>query len=349
MVLALAGSASGTPHTVRVNNVEDVAGNPIAANTTEAIFEAAGPADIVINEVMRNPDAISDSEGEWFEVYNAGSNSVDMNGWTIKDNDFDSHVIDNGGTLIIGAGEYKVFCRNATAMAGQGVTSFYQYSGIAMGNSADELILEDNLAVVVDGIAWDDGTIWPDAVGFSMQWTGLGDNNDGTTWEDIGGPRFGTQDRGTPGTVNDWISDVERVMRPAQTGEDVDIDDETALKLFTMIRHTISHDSWYPNGTAHISVFDGVLMVLQTRENHQKVRELLERLRAARNLPTPQAAYRASESVYKADGQLAPWTRQLLKAVADGTLSPHSTVTRSKRDGAEYITLDGVRLRVPKQ
>jgi len=31
--------------------------------------------------------------------------------------------------------------------------------------------------------------------------------------------------------VNDWLSDAERVMRPALKGEDVDIDDETALKL----------------------------------------------------------------------------------------------------------------------
>ena len=209
VLLTLAGSASGTPHTVRVNNVEDVAGNPIAANTTMDIFESGGPIDIVINEVMRDPDALSDLLGEWFEVYNNGASPVNMNGWTIRDDDFNSHVITNGGPLIIGAGEYKVLCRNAAAMAGEGVTSFYEYGNdIVMGNSADELYLETAGAVVVDVIVWDDGTIWPDHTGFSMQWTSVGDNNDGATWEDIGGPRFGTQDRGTPGTVNDWISDV---------------------------------------------------------------------------------------------------------------------------------------------
>jgi hypothetical protein len=122
-----------------------------------------------------------------------------------------------------------------------------------------------------------------------------------------------------------------------------------SASLQHLIKQTISNDSWYPNGTAALAEFDDVLMIAQTPQNHQKVRELLERLRAARNLPTPQAAYRASESVYKADGQLAPWVKQLLQAVADGTLSPHSTVVRSKRDGAEYIILDGVKLRVPKQ
>jgi hypothetical protein len=209
VVLTLAASASGTPHTVRVNNVEDVAGNPIAPNTTLDIFEAGGPINIVINEVMRDPFNLSDSLGEWFEIYNAGDNPVDLNGWTIRDLDFDSHVIANGGPLIIGAGEYKVLCRNAAAMTGEGVSVFYEYSGITLGNSADELILETGGAVLVDQIAWDDGTVWPDRAGFSMQWTGIGgDNNDGATWEDIGGPAFGSGDRGTPGAPNDWVSDV---------------------------------------------------------------------------------------------------------------------------------------------
>jgi len=210
VLLTLAGSASGTPHTVRVNNVEDVAGNPIAANTTMEIFEAGGPIDIVINEVMRDPFVLADSVGEWFEVYNNGASPVDMNGWTIRDDDFNSHVINNGAPLIIGAGEYKVFCRNAAAMAGEGVSVFYEYpAGFTLGNGEDELIIETGAVVVVDAIAWDDGTVWPDQAGFSMQWTGAGgDNNNGSTWEDIGGPSFGSNDRGTPGAVNDWVSSV---------------------------------------------------------------------------------------------------------------------------------------------
>ena len=40
---------------MQVDNVEDLAGNPIAAGTTLDIFEAGGPADIVINEIMQNP------------------------------------------------------------------------------------------------------------------------------------------------------------------------------------------------------------------------------------------------------------------------------------------------------
>ena len=55
-------AASGTSYTVRVNGVEDLAGNPIAANTTLAIFEP-GEVIIYINEIMQNPNELFDSEG----------------------------------------------------------------------------------------------------------------------------------------------------------------------------------------------------------------------------------------------------------------------------------------------
>ncbi|MCK9994734.1 MAG: lamin tail domain-containing protein, partial [Candidatus Krumholzibacteria bacterium] len=208
VVLTLAASASGTAHTVEVDNVEDVAGNPIAAGTTMGIFEAGTTADIVINEVMQNPYVLSDSDGEWFEVYNAGTSDVDMNGWYLMDADYDTTLIDNGGPLIIHAGEYKVLGRNATAMAGEGVTLFYQYSGFTLGNSADELYLANAGMEIVDSIVWDGGVVWPDPTGYSMQWTGVGDNNDGATWVDMGAPAFGSGDRGTPGSANDWVSPV---------------------------------------------------------------------------------------------------------------------------------------------
>ena len=68
---------------------------------------------LVITEVMQNPTAVSDGNGEWFELYNPGTVSVDINGWVISDNGSDSHTIDNGGPLIIEAGGYLVLGNNA--------------------------------------------------------------------------------------------------------------------------------------------------------------------------------------------------------------------------------------------
>ncbi len=41
---------------------------------------AAAPAssDLIITEIMQNPSAVEDANGEWFEIYNSGSSPVDM-------------------------------------------------------------------------------------------------------------------------------------------------------------------------------------------------------------------------------------------------------------------------------
>ena len=204
VLLTLAADPTGTPHTVAVSAVADLAGNPVAPGTTAAVIEPTPAPLIVITEVMRNPLILADADGEWFEVRNDGAVAVDMNGWTIRDDGTDSHVINNGGPLIINPGEYKVLGIDAAAMALEGVTLFYQYSGVTLGNAADELVLETAGTVPVDAIVWDDGTIWPSPNGASMFWRG-GDNGDGANWS-VSITPFGSGDLGTPGAANDDVS-----------------------------------------------------------------------------------------------------------------------------------------------
>ncbi|NIP17549.1 MAG: hypothetical protein GWM87_04890, partial [Xanthomonadales bacterium] len=70
---------------------------------------------------MQNPAAVSDSNGEWFELYNPTGSDIDIDGWTIQDNDFDSHLINNGGPLLVPAGGYLVLGRDANSGANGGV------------------------------------------------------------------------------------------------------------------------------------------------------------------------------------------------------------------------------------
>ncbi|MBK6899868.1 MAG: lamin tail domain-containing protein [bacterium] len=201
VLLTLAASIAGTPHTVRVNNVQDIAGNPIAANSTAPISDLGPLPQIVITEVMQNPLILADTAGEWFEIRNAGAAAVDLNGWTIMDTGLDSHVIDNGGPLVINPGEYKVIGVDAATMLGEGVTLFYQYAGVLLSNGDDELILVDTLGRTVDEVMWDGGPVWPDPSGASMAWSGAGDNNVGTNWAESTAV-FGSGDKGTPGAAN---------------------------------------------------------------------------------------------------------------------------------------------------
>ncbi len=62
------------------------------------------PSSIIISEIMMDPGAVEDVEGEWFEVYNTTLDPIDMNGMTISDLGGESHTINHGGPLVISPG-----------------------------------------------------------------------------------------------------------------------------------------------------------------------------------------------------------------------------------------------------
>lgn len=125
-------------------------------------------AQIVITEIMNNPSAVGDSDGEYVELYNTTDAAIDINGWTISDNGSDSHTIDNGGELLVPANGYLVLGNNSDSGTNGGITVAYQYSGISMGNSDDEVILTDGDSNVIDEVMYDGGPNYPDPNGASM-------------------------------------------------------------------------------------------------------------------------------------------------------------------------------------
>ena len=113
-----------------------------------------GVGSIIVTEFMADPSAVSDTAGEWFEVYNPGDVSVDMNGWTIRDHGSNSHVINNGRPLVIQPQMYIVLGRNSDESTNGGITLGYQYSGFTLGNSDDEIELVDASGTVIDTVVY---------------------------------------------------------------------------------------------------------------------------------------------------------------------------------------------------
>jgi hypothetical protein len=164
---------------------------------------------IVINEIMQNPSAVNDSEGEWFEIVNTGNYSVSLENWVIKDNGSDNHTITS--SLVIAPGEYKVLGINSNSNNNGGVIIDYQYSGITLSNGADEIILVDTHGVVFDSVAYDGGPVaggtFPDPTGASMALVHPDSNNNvGTNWQEST-TAYGDGDLGTPGIPN-FSSDI---------------------------------------------------------------------------------------------------------------------------------------------
>ncbi|HEX6370500.1 MAG TPA: DNA/RNA non-specific endonuclease [Longimicrobium sp.] len=159
-----------------------------------------GTGNVVINELLQDPQAVLDANGEWFEVYNRGTTAVNLQGWTIASLNDVSHVISS--SVVIPAGGYAVLGRNGNAATNGGVTVNYVYAGtttLNLGNGNDWLALRDGAGASVDSIAWTSVTAGTARALIDPASDNL--NVNGTAWTGCAAT-FGAGDRGTPGASN---------------------------------------------------------------------------------------------------------------------------------------------------
>ncbi len=149
----------------------------------EANQAVPGPYTFVISEIMINPVASSDDNGEWFELFNNGPEPVNLRLWEFYDNDGQSFIIPSD--VFIGTNEYIVLGRNGSTFYNGGVTPMaYVYSGaMSFDNDADELIMKDIRNNIVDRVEWTTDVEWPHPEGASIYLLNpYEDNNVGTSW-----------------------------------------------------------------------------------------------------------------------------------------------------------------------
>jgi endonuclease I len=163
---------------------------------------------IVITEIMQNPLAVDDNNGEYFELYNAETTSVNLNGWTISDNDGDFHTI--VGDLLIPGEDFIVLGRNNNSSTNGGVLIDYEYTGMNLSNGADEIILTNTNNNEVDRVAYDGGINWPNPNGAAMVYIGSTTENNNTfnLWRTATASENIDTDFGSPGLIgNEQILD----------------------------------------------------------------------------------------------------------------------------------------------
>lgn len=110
----------------------------------------SNPPTVVISELMINPNVIADSDGEYIELFNATSGTVDLSGWTIKGGN-NSHVITS---LSMAPLSYVVLVRTANALI-PGNTYVYgtgSNSDPYLGNTSATVTLSNTAGQVVDSV-----------------------------------------------------------------------------------------------------------------------------------------------------------------------------------------------------
>ena len=163
---------------------------------------------LIITEIMQNPTTPNDV-GEYFEIYNTTSSSIDLLGWTLKDssNSGEDHII--ASSVVVPANGYAVLGKDSNTANNGGVSLDYAYgNGYILGNTSDDIVLDCN-GSTIDAVAWDSGVTFPNPSGKSMElatnkYTASA-NDTGTNWAEATVEISSGGNLGTPGSTNSFV------------------------------------------------------------------------------------------------------------------------------------------------
>ncbi len=162
--------------------------------------------DLIIDEIMYNPKALSDAEGEWIEVRNVSQKNLNLKDLVIRRGS-NNNLARITSDVMISPGNYAVLARTATAV----LNPAYVYgTSISLPNSGEEIIINTYGTNGIDGT-----TIC--SVNYGL--TGFNTSLDGASLQldpsitDVELAKIGTNwcastlaystgDLGTPGSVN---------------------------------------------------------------------------------------------------------------------------------------------------
>lgn len=151
---------------------------------------------VVFNEIMSNPAELPDTQGEWIELLNVGSDPVELNGCSLQR---DATQISLAASLVVEPGGFVTLSNGASP----GFTPDYVYTKLTLPNSAVFV-----LSLSCDGELLDSVTIDPKtfpggngvAASLAPSRATPQDNDRAESW--CNATTSYTSDKGTPGAPN---------------------------------------------------------------------------------------------------------------------------------------------------
>lgn len=131
-------------------------GTPGSANSTPPPPPPPASRTVKINEVIFNPKGREEAGEEWIELYNTGSEAVDLTGWELGDEDGNWFIFPS---FTLNPGRYVVIHYNATNTPADN-TDTDLYTGVAnrWANTEDQVSLYNgpihNETTIVDFVAY---------------------------------------------------------------------------------------------------------------------------------------------------------------------------------------------------
>lgn len=163
------------------------------------------PAGVRITEIQAVPAAASGAVGEWIEIANLTGAAVDIEGWTLRDDTGDAHVIAAScNSLVVPPGGFVVLGASTDAQANGGVAVDYAWTSFSLDDLADSVVLDNGIGAEVDRVDYD--ATFPISPGASLALTSLvADNGLPSSWA-ASTAALGSTDLASPGAAN---SDVQ--------------------------------------------------------------------------------------------------------------------------------------------
>ncbi len=179
---------------------------PVSLVLSESYSDLSGAqyGDLIITEIMYDPISMSDTYGEWIELYNTTTDTINLNNLVIRKST-SLHVISED--VFILPNDYMVLAKTDSAV---GVTCYTYGSSISLNNSGSDLGIytygtDGSNGNEICSLIYDDGVTFPEGAGASISLSpshlNVEDAKDGANWC-VGIDVYSTGDLGSPGVGN---------------------------------------------------------------------------------------------------------------------------------------------------
>lgn len=158
----------------------------------------------MFSELMPNPRSVSDSNGEWIEIYNPTDAPIDIGGMLLYDNPSNQHTI--SGSVVVPSGGYALLARNGDPGVNGGLpTVDYVYSSVFLNNSGGDTIELISGGVLIAEATYSSGTSGRARV------LECPDSDTGGTYDNETVFQYNGSDYGTPAMPNGADADLDGV------------------------------------------------------------------------------------------------------------------------------------------
>jgi cysteine-rich repeat protein len=164
------------------------------------------PGQLVISEILPDPSTSTDANGEWVEIYNAGTTTVELAGLVIKSSN-PASAVPSDKSYLLPPGAYAVLAKTADPLLNGGIEGAIVVAGLSLSNSTTTKVdvRLESAGKTIDSVLYNIAGFPKVTSGVAMQLDPgllMADKNDLAAAWCLASTAFGKGDKGTPGKVN---------------------------------------------------------------------------------------------------------------------------------------------------